>query len=63
MLPNKDDPFIWRGPRKNGFIKQFLTNVICDDLDYHKRLKNFHQILFLIVDTLLGNSCEHISVI
>ena len=51
MLPNKDDPVIWRGPSKNGLIKQFLTDVICDDLD------------FLIVDTLLGNSCEHISVI
>lgn len=21
MLPNKDDPVIWRGPRKNGLIK------------------------------------------
>jgi Mrp family chromosome partitioning ATPase len=25
MLPNKDDAVIWRGPRKNGLIKQFLT--------------------------------------
>ena len=27
MLPNKDDAVIWRGPRKNGLIKQFLTDV------------------------------------
>ena len=25
MLPNPDDAVIWRGPRKNGLIKQFLT--------------------------------------
>ena len=25
VLPNKDDAVIWRGPRKNGLIKQFLT--------------------------------------
>ena len=24
MLSNKDDPIIWRGPRKNSLIKQFL---------------------------------------
>jgi Mrp family chromosome partitioning ATPase len=51
MLPNKDDPVIWRGPRKNGLIKQFLTDVIWEDLDY------------LIVDTPPGTSDEHISII
>lgn len=24
MLPDPDDAVIWRGPRKNGIIKQFL---------------------------------------
>mmetsp|Transcript_4110 Transcript_4110/g.3982 ORF Transcript_4110/g.3982 Transcript_4110/m.3982 type:complete len:85 (-) Transcript_4110:71-325(-) len=51
MLPNKDDAVIWRGPRKNGLIKQFLTDVSWDDLDY------------LIVDTPPGTSDEHISII
>jgi len=27
MLPQHDDAIIWRGPRKNGIIKQFLTDV------------------------------------
>lgn len=29
LLPNPDDAVIWRGPRKNGLIKQFLkvTNI------------------------------------
>ena len=27
LLPNPDDAVIWRGPRKNGLIKQFLKVV------------------------------------
>lgn len=34
MLPNDDDAVIWRGPRKNGLIKQFLTDVEWEGLDY-----------------------------
>ena len=51
LLPNKNDAVIWRGPRKNGLIKQFLTDVIWEDLDY------------LIIDTPPGTSDEHISII
>ena len=25
LLGNQNDAIIWRGPRKNGLIKQFLT--------------------------------------
>ena len=51
LLPNKNDAVIWRGPRKNGLIKQFLTDVIWEDLDY------------LVIDTPPGTSDEHISII
>lgn len=34
MLPDTDDAIIWRGPRKNGLIKQFLTDVDWGELDY-----------------------------
>lgn len=51
MLPSKDDAIIWRGPRKNGLIKQFLTDVVWNELDY------------LIIDTPPGTSDEHISVV
>lgn len=27
LLSNKDDPVIWRGPKKNSMISQFLTQV------------------------------------
>lgn len=51
MLPSRDDAIIWRGPRKNGLIKQFLTDVNWNELDY------------LIVDTPPGTSDEHISIV
>lgn len=50
MLPNRDDAIIWRGPKKNGLIKQFLKDVDWGELDY------------LIVDTPPGTSDEHLSV-
>ena len=49
MLPNPDDAVVWRGPRKNALIKQFLRDVDWGDLDY------------LVVDSPPGTSDEHIS--
>lgn len=54
LLPDSDAAVIWRGPRKNGMIKQFLTETDWGDgegLDY------------LIVDTPPGTSDEHISTV
>lgn len=51
LLPNEDDPIIWRGPKKSGLIRQFLTDVTWNDVD------------FLVIDTPPGTSDEHISVV
>lgn len=51
LLNKKTDPVVWRGPKKNAMIKQFLTDVYWQDLDY------------LIIDTPPGTSDEHISVV
>jgi len=51
LIDNKDEAIIWRGPRKNGLIRQFLTDVAWGDLD------------FLIIDTPPGTSDEHISIV
>mmetsp|Transcript_17176 Transcript_17176/g.42242 ORF Transcript_17176/g.42242 Transcript_17176/m.42242 type:complete len:428 (+) Transcript_17176:36-1319(+) len=51
LLPGSDDAVIWRGPRKNGLIKQFLTDVEWGGLDV------------LLVDTPPGTSDEHISAV
>ncbi|XP_042361638.1 cytosolic Fe-S cluster assembly factor nubp1 [Plectropomus leopardus] len=51
LLSSPDDAVIWRGPKKNGMIKQFLRDVDWGELDY------------LIVDTPPGTSDEHLSII
>lgn len=51
LLSNKNDAVIWRGPRKNGLIKQFFTDVVWDNLDY------------LVIDTPPGTSDEHLAII
>ncbi|EDW44244.1 cytosolic Fe-S cluster assembly factor NUBP2 homolog [Drosophila sechellia] len=50
LLKNREDPVIWRGPKKTMMIRQFLTDVRWDELDY------------LIIDTPPGTSDEHITV-
>ena len=49
MLQDRDSAVIWRGPKKNGLLKQFLRDVEWGDLD------------FLVVDTPPGTSDEHLS--
>ncbi|KAG2378022.1 hypothetical protein C9374_008644 [Naegleria lovaniensis] len=49
LLKNKDDAVIWRGPKKNAMIRQFIEDVNWGDLDY------------LIIDTPPGTSDEHIT--
>lgn len=51
MLPDPDEAVIWRGPRKNGLIKNFLKEVYWNELD------------FLVVDAPPGTSDEHISIV
>ncbi|KAJ3332599.1 Cytosolic Fe-S cluster assembly factor nubp1 [Blyttiomyces sp. JEL0837] len=51
LLSDKNDAVIWRGPKKNGMIKQFLKDVDWGDLD------------FLLVDTPPGTSDEHLSIV
>jgi Mrp family chromosome partitioning ATPase len=51
MLNDPNEAVIWRGPKKNGLIKQFLRDVDWSDLD------------FLIVDTPPGTSDEHLSIV
>jgi len=52
LLGSADDAVIWRGPKKNSMIKDFLSRVDWDDnLDY------------LIIDTPPGTSDEHLSAV
>lgn len=51
LLQNRNEAVIWRGPRKNALIKQFLKDVDWGSLDY------------LLIDTPPGTSDEHISIV
>ncbi|XP_065836063.1 cytosolic Fe-S cluster assembly factor NUBP1 homolog [Oscarella lobularis] len=51
LVEDEDTAIIWRGPKKNGLIKQFLSDVDWGDLD------------FLLVDTPPGTSDEHLSAV
>ncbi|XP_785786.3 cytosolic Fe-S cluster assembly factor nubp1-B [Strongylocentrotus purpuratus] len=51
LLNSPNDAVIWRGPKKNGLIKQFLRDVDWGDIDY------------LVVDTPPGTSDEHLSIV
>ncbi|KAK3705200.1 hypothetical protein QZH41_014000 [Actinostola sp. cb2023] len=51
LLDKPSDAVIWRGPKKNGLIKQFLKDVDWGDVDY------------LVIDTPPGTSDEHLSII
>lgn len=50
LLKSRNDPVIWRGPKKTSMIRQFLADIHWGELDY------------LIIDTPPGTSDEHITV-
>ncbi|KAF8559992.1 P-loop containing nucleoside triphosphate hydrolase protein [Imleria badia] len=51
LLKKKSDSVIWRGPKKNAMIRQFLSDVRWGELDY------------LVIDTPPGTSDEHLSLL
>ncbi|PRD27042.1 UNVERIFIED_CONTAM: Cytosolic Fe-S cluster assembly factor NUBP2-like protein [Trichonephila clavipes] len=51
LLNDKKDAVVWRGPKKNAMIKQFLSDVCWPKLDY------------LVVDFPPGTTDEHITLV
>ncbi|XP_061848838.1 cytosolic Fe-S cluster assembly factor NUBP2 [Colius striatus] len=51
LLERPDDAVVWRGPKKNALIKQFVADVAWGELDV------------LVVDTPPGTSDEHLAVV
>ena len=47
LLKKKEDSVVWRGPKKNAMIRQFLSDVRWGDLDY------------LVIDTPPGMCPKH----
>uniref|UniRef100_A0A2I3HH25 NUBP iron-sulfur cluster assembly factor 2, cytosolic n=1 Tax=Nomascus leucogenys TaxID=61853 RepID=A0A2I3HH25_NOMLE len=51
LLEKPDEAVVWRGPKKNALIKQFVSDVAWGELDY------------LVVDTPPGTSDEHMATV
>lgn len=51
LLSHRGNAVVWRGPKKTAMVRQFLSDVIWNTLDY------------LLIDTPPGTSDEHISVV
>jgi len=51
LLPSPDAALIWRGPKKNGLIKQLVRDVDWGEQDW------------LLVDTPPGTTDEHLSIV
>jgi Mrp family chromosome partitioning ATPase len=51
LLQDKDQAVLWRGPKKNAAIRQFLSDVAWGDLDY------------LLIDSPPGTGDEHMTVL
>ncbi|KAI0756860.1 P-loop containing nucleoside triphosphate hydrolase protein [Daedaleopsis nitida] len=51
LVKRKEDSIVWRGPKKNAMIRQFLSDVRWGELDY------------LVIDTPPGTSDEHLSLV
>ncbi|XP_054712766.1 cytosolic Fe-S cluster assembly factor NUBP2 homolog [Uloborus diversus] len=49
LLSSRNDAVVWRGPKKNAMIKQFLNDVHWQSIDY------------LVIDMPPGTSDEHIT--
>ncbi|MBI5845195.1 MAG: Mrp/NBP35 family ATP-binding protein [Deltaproteobacteria bacterium] len=50
LMPEADHAVIWRGPAKHGVIRQFIADVMWDDLDY------------LVIDAPPGTGDEPLTV-
>lgn len=69
LLPSSESAVIWRGPKKNGLIKQFLKDVdwaggLSDETSTHINPETQRPwIDYLLVDTPPGTSDEHLSIV
>jgi len=63
LLPSTEAAIIWRGPKKNGLIKQFLKDVDWAGGMDAPSSTDKTLIDYLLVDTPPGTSDEHLSIV
>ncbi|KNC47391.1 cytosolic Fe-S cluster assembly factor nubp1 [Thecamonas trahens ATCC 50062] len=65
LLESPDQAIIWRGPKKNGMIKQFLRDVNWGEAATEAASGDDDdaKLDYLVVDTPPGTSDEHLSIV
>lgn len=69
LLPSATSAVIWRGPKKNGLIKQFLLDVDWtggleeDEDEGESKSKDEPLLDYMLIDTPPGTSDEHLSIV
>ncbi|PWN26098.1 putative NBP35-nucleotide-binding protein [Jaminaea rosea] len=70
LLPSQSSAVIWRGPKKNGLIKQFLLDVDWCGGDEEEAqamadgiVPRSHPLDYMLIDTPPGTSDEHLSIV
>lgn len=69
LLPSATSAVIWRGPKKNGLIKQFLLDVDwtggLEEEEQEEQEKDQSKPLldYMLIDTPPGTSDEHLSIV
>ncbi|GAC74992.1 predicted ATPase [Moesziomyces antarcticus T-34] len=64
LLPSASSAVIWRGPKKNGLIKQFLKDVDWTaGLEDEDAPTDSALIDYMLIDTPPGTSDEHLSIV
>lgn len=62
LLPNPDDAVIWRGPKKNAMIRQFIERVSWTKVAGDSASAHNPPLDYLVIDTPPGTSDEHLAV-
>jgi Mrp family chromosome partitioning ATPase len=68
LLPSTSSAVIWRGPKKNALIKQFLLDVdwtggLADDFPAEGSNASAPNLEYMLIDTPPGTSDEHLSIV
>lgn len=68
LLPSTSSAVIWRGPKKNALIKQFLLDVdwtggLADDFPSEGPDASAPNLDYMLIDTPPGTSDEHLSIV
>lgn len=61
LLGSPDDAIIWRGPKKNGMIRQFLSEVDWGNVDY-LLIDTPPGKFVLFISSILINKCSNVKV-